>query len=486
MSLRHLIQLALVLAAPTILGAQTDRPISDSLRVRIDSVFATYDHTDFPGCALAVYQNGRIVYSRGYGMADLEHAIAISPTSVFDIGSTSKQFTASAIVLLAIDGKLSIDDDVRKYLPELPQYQRPITIRMLLNHTSGLRDYLTLMSLRGTNFDGVTNDRDALDLIVRQHAVNFEPGSEWLYSNSGFFLLSQIVKRVSGQTLASFAQQRIFAPLGMSHTHFHDDHTLIVPGRAIGYAPHHGGGFEIAMSGFEQTGDGAVMTTVQDLLKWDENFYTPTVGGERLLRELQTQGTLNSGKTLDYALGLFIGQYRGLRRVTHGGAWAGYRAELARFPTAHTSVACLCNLATARPSVLAERVSDIILGDKLGPAAPKAANASSGDGLRASAGTTRMLTRPQMAEYAGTYRVPELDTDLLVSTSDSGLVLRPAGVADSTIFVPGPKDVFRSGGFFTIAFTRDKSGRPARIAIDAGRVRGITGERRAAATAATR
>src|SRR6185503_13261523 len=165
--------------------------------------------------------------------------------SVFDIGSTSKQFTATSIVLLAQDGKLALDDDVRKYIPEMPQYQRPITIRMLLNHTSGVRDYLTLMELRGVNVDGVTTDRDALDLIVRQNATNFEPGSEYLYSNSGYFLLSQIVKRVSGMTLARFARQRVFEPLGMRDTHIHDDHTLIVPLRATGYSPRDSGGFRI-------------------------------------------------------------------------------------------------------------------------------------------------------------------------------------------------------------------------------------------------
>lgn len=172
---------------------------------RVDSVFVALDRSNSPGCALAIYRDGAIAYTRGYGMANLEHAIAITPQTVFDIGSTSKQFAAAAMVLLAQDGKLSIDDEVRRYIPELPAYQKPVTIRHLLNHTSGLRDYLTLMQLHGTDFAGVTGDQEALDLIVRQQALNFEPGSEFLYSNSGFFLLSQIVKRVSGKTLAQFA-----------------------------------------------------------------------------------------------------------------------------------------------------------------------------------------------------------------------------------------------------------------------------------------
>jgi CubicO group peptidase (beta-lactamase class C family) len=355
---------AVVLAMP-VAAAHAQALTADEVR-RVDSVFATLDRTTSPGCALAIYRNGAIVYSRGYGMANLEHGIPITSRTVFDIGSTSKQFAATAIVLLAQDGKLSIDDDVRTFIPELPVYQRPITLRHMLNHTSGLRDYLALMQLHGTDFEGVTTDQDALDLIVRQKAVNFEPGSEFLYSNSGFFLLSQVVKRVSGKTLAQFAAERMFLPLGMRDTHFHDDHRMIVTRRAVGYSPSPAG-FAIDMSLFEQTGDGAVYTTVEDLLHWDNNFYAPTLGGEGLLRDLHTQGRLNNGDTISYALGLFVDQHRGLRRVRHGGAWAGYRADLLRFPEARTSVACLCNLGTANPGGYADAVADVILRDRFAP-----------------------------------------------------------------------------------------------------------------------
>lgn len=471
MSMRALLVLAAFL--PPVVSAQ-DRGLPDSVAPRIDSVFARYDRTVSPGCALGVYREGKLLYGRGYGMANLEHAIAITPRTVFDIGSTSKQFTATAIALLAQDGKLTLDDDVRLHIPELPDYGKTITIRHLLNHTSGLRDYLTLMSLRGVNFDGVTTDRDAFDLIVRQKALNFEPGSEYLYSNSGFFLLSTIVKRASAKTLAEFAHERIFSPLGMRDTHFHDDHTRIVPERATGYEPASEGGFQIAMSGFEQTGDGAVMTTVEDLLKWDNNFYSPTVGGEQLLRDLHTTGVLSNGRVLTYALGLQVDEYRGLRRVRHGGSWAGYRADLVRFPDAKTTVACLCNLGSANPSALADRVADILLADRLGPATTTAPGAS--PAAPSSKPAPYTIAAADLHRYAGTYYAPELDAAFVVAPDSDGVRVTTQG-GESHRLAATARDTFSLRGL-TIVFGANRRGQPTAMTIDAGRVRGIRAERR--------
>jgi CubicO group peptidase (beta-lactamase class C family) len=445
----------------------------------VDQVFADYDRPDSPGCALGIYRSGRIVYARGYGVANLEQGVPITPTSVFDIGSTSKQFTAMSIALLAREGRLSLDDDIRKWIPEMPEYARRITIRHLLHHTSGIRDYLTLMSLRGTNFDGVTTDRDALGLIVRQRATNFEPGSEYLYSNSGYFLLGEIVRRVSGTSLATFAQGRIFAPLGMRQTHIHDDHTMIVPHRATGYAPRPGGGFRIDMSGFEQTGDGSVMTTVEDLLFWDRNFYAPTVGDTALLRVLLTQGRLTRGDTLAYAMGLVVGSRRGLRYVRHGGAWAGYRAELLRFPDHHTSIACLCNLASARPSTLADRVADIVLGQAFASAqtAPGATSAT-----RAATATVDSTppdprlashrTPEQLAPYTGNYYSDELDATFTITAQGGTLVARTT-TGEPRILRSTGADTFSDDEEVTFTFERDHAGRVSAALVSAGRVRGI-------------
>src|SRR6266404_1667107 len=287
----------------------------------VDEVFSDLTKPGSPGCALAVYRDGKIIYAKGYGLANIEENVAITPQSVFDIGSTSKQFTAASILLLEKQGKLSINDDVRKFIPELPAYGPPVTILQLLNHTSGLRDYLTLFVVAGLNIDSVTTDGDALALITRQKALNFAPGTDWLYSNSGFFLLSVIVQRASGKTLREFASDNIFAPLEMTHTQYRDDHAALIANRAMAYDEQENkSGYKLNVSYFEQTGDGAVHTSVEDLQKWDDNFYSPRVGGKEFLAEIQERGKLNNGNVLEYAKGLRLQDYRGLHTVSHGGS----------------------------------------------------------------------------------------------------------------------------------------------------------------------
>jgi CubicO group peptidase (beta-lactamase class C family) len=412
--------LAAIAAAGPVQGQSS---VPDSVARKIDAVFSRYGAAS-PGCALGVYRDGHIVYGKGYGSANLELGVPLTPASVFDIGSTSKQFTAMSILLLVKDGKLTLDDDVRTYLPELPDYGTRITIGHLLHHTSGLRDYTTLLVLAGEPTENWTTDDDALDILVRQHALNFKPGSEWQYSNSGFFLLSLIVKRVSGQSLRRFAQHRIFEPLGMTHTHIHDDHTMVVPTRATGYVPSDSGGpFRIEMSDWEQTGDGSVLTTVEDLVKWDENFYSGQIGGPAVLTQMVKPGTLASGKVLDYASGLFLGEYRGLKIVEHGGAWAGYRAQLLRFPTEHVSFACLCNLGSADPEGLAQRVADVYLADRLGPAPSRTASASD-----TVAGAGSPAVPPERLQAAvGTYRDLKLGGVARIVLTDGKLTLKYGG-----------------------------------------------------------
>ncbi|HMB29692.1 MAG TPA: serine hydrolase domain-containing protein [Blastocatellia bacterium] len=384
-------------------GAKDGGKDANDLNVKVDAIFAQYDKPDSPGCALGVIKDGKLVYERGYGMANLEHNIPNGPKLVYDIGSTSKQFTAASILLLAQQGKLSLDDDVRKHIPELPAYQKPITIRHLLHHTSGLRDYLTLFSLAGVNFDDTTTEKDALDIIARQKALNFTPGDEWLYSNSGYFLLSIIIKRASGKSFAEFAKENIFDQLGMKHTLILDNHKRIVPMRATAYSPNPRGGFQIEMSNFEQTGDGAVQTSIEDLSLWDQNFYEPKVGGKAFLEQIQTVGALNNGEKHDYASGLIIGEYKGLRRVSHGGSWAGYRAELARFPEQKFSVACLCNLSMTNPSILAMKVADVYLAEEIKALELKNAKEIekiTGGGLTG----TVVIAQEKLKEKAGIYR----------------------------------------------------------------------------------
>jgi CubicO group peptidase (beta-lactamase class C family) len=461
-------------------GAASANGPGDKTTAAVDEVFADLAKPGSPGCALGVYRDGKIIYAKGYGLANLEENIPITPASVFDIGSTSKQFTATSILLLEKQGKLSVNVDVRKYVPELPDYGQKITILHLLNHTSGLRDYLTLMELAGINTDSVTTDEDALALITRQMALNFVPGSDWLYSNTGFFLLSVIVKRVSGRTLREFAAENIFLPLGMAHTQYRDDHTSVVPSRAMAYDPkEHAEGYVLSVSYFEQTGDGAVHTSVEDMQKWDENFYSAQIGGKEFLAEIQEQGKLNSGKMLDYAKGLFIEDYRGLRTVSHGGAWGGYRAELLRFPEQHFSVACLCNFGTANPSKRAHEVADIYLASSL---KPKQEKKKEGEESRKKKDSIK-LTEEQIQTYTGDYWSEELGVAYRLGVADGKLkILKVMDAAGFPRLNGSSQDGLRATGMdefeavgtpATIHFKRDDTGAVKRFILDAGRTKGM-------------
>jgi CubicO group peptidase (beta-lactamase class C family) len=283
----------------------------------------------------------------------------------------------------------------------------------------------------------VTGDRDALEILARQKGANFEPGVEYLYSNSGFFLLSVIVQRASGRSLREFAAERIFRPLGMVHTQFVDRHDMVVPGKAGSYAMGQGG-FRLALANWEQTGDGAVNTTVEDLFQWDRNFYDPRVGGAGALRELLTPGVLNDGKPITYALGLTVDSYRGVRSVTHGGSWAGFRAQLSRYPDQKTSVIVLCNLAESAPGMLATRVTDILLGGKLGEAPSRAPVAP--------APARFAVDAASLASLAGTYRSSELLADWTISVERDTAYVR-VGPAAPEPMVPLAADSLRAAGF---------------------------------------
>ena len=375
-------------------SGQSPARITADTAQRIDAVFAAYDNTRSPGCALGVSQNGTLVYSRGYGMSTLEYDVAIAPDSIFHVASISKQFTAFSIALLASEGKLGLDEEVRRYVPELPEYGQRITVRHLMTHTSGLRDQWSLLRLAGWRPDDLITEEDVLKVVARQKSLNFTPGAEYLYSNTGFTLLGTIVKRVSGQSLREFAEARIFGPLGMRDTHFHDDHTMIVRRRTSVYQLRDGGGWQISIPVFDTIGATSLFTTVSDLLKWEQNFETALVGGRAVLDEMQTPGRLNDGKAIDYGLGLVAGSYRGARTVGHAGSDAGYRADVVRFPDQRLAIAALCNLGTIRPGVLTRKVAEIVLGPGvLTPLAPSVAVSQTSSRLSRARIGTRSQTK---------------------------------------------------------------------------------------------
>jgi CubicO group peptidase (beta-lactamase class C family) len=438
MSFVHRCLLAAVSLA-TLVFPSPSRGQSDdaALQRKVDQVFAAYDKPDSPGCALGVVRDGNLIYKRGYGQGSLELGVPLSSESVFYMGSVSKQFTAASVVLAAEQGYLSLDDDIRKWVPELPDYGKTVTLREMLHHTSGFRDVLGLLALSGRDSQDIHPTAEVLDLVAHQKALNYAPGDEFLYSNTNYFLMSVVIPRATGKSLSQFAEENIFKPLGMSHTRFYDDRSVVLPGRVAAYEPRANGGFRVDWStSFDMVGGGGLMSSVDDMLLWDRNFYDNKLGKGTLLKEMQTPGVLNNGKPIEYALGLFITKYRGLPIVEHGGANFGYRTELLRFPEEKFSVIALCNLGTSAPRGLANQVADIYLAGKF-PADAKGSSAT----------TAAEHVDPQ--PYAGTYRSAESHSVYTLAASNGDLTLfgqlhlKAAG-ANRFVYPGGPEFRFES------------------------------------------
>ncbi len=315
-----------------------------------------------PGCAVGVSLNGASVFEKAFGLAEMEHNVPNTAQTIFESGSVAKQFTAAALVLLQQDGKLSIDDPVRKYLPELPDYGSPLTIRHMLNHTSGLRDWFSVRALGGEGAgEHIVTQQLIFDTVVRQKGLDFTPGAEYSYSNSGYQLAAMIVERVSKQKLPEFVAERLLKPVGMKNTGYRDDFQRITPGRAQAYSKNGDGPWRLNMPMMTAHGGGGMLTTVGDWLKWNAMLEAKTWNAA-LVDALETQGVLNNGQKIGYALGLSVGSYKGNKQVAHGGATAGYRTFLARYPDKKLSIAVLCNGTAPDSTALANSIADEILG----------------------------------------------------------------------------------------------------------------------------
>lgn len=444
------------------LSAQAPDPRS----ARVDSIFAVMDRTTTPGCAVGAVQDGRLVHRRGYGMADLERGVPINSETVFYTGSVSKQFTAMAIALLARDGKISLDDPARKYIPEIPEAGSAITIRQMVHHMSGLREKWDLFLLRGMSPGYLVTQNDVLEVLKMQRDLNFAPGTEQMYNNTAYDMLATIVERASGKSIREYAAERIFGPLGMSRSQYLDDWSILVPGRAAGHSVANGK-VSLMPAHVETVGSGSVYSTVEDLARWDESFYTGQLGGEALLQLVQTPGKFNDGTVgpMNYAFGLMIDTWRGLRRVHHGGALAGFRAMIMRFPDQRFSAIVLCNLAQINPQTYAERVAEVYLGDKLGPSV--AASRPQPDAKS----TEPALTGTALAAYAGKYQSAELGItwtvtrkgDSLVATVVRGREVPMKAVAKDRYTVDNMQ----------VTFARDAKGRVNALLLTPGRSRNI-------------
>lgn len=451
-----LLLVAQPLAAQRAAGGRTPE------EARTDSVFSAFDRSDSPGCSVGVFRDGAIRYARGYGMANLELGVANSPHTVFDVGSVSKQFTAMSILLLQRDGKLDIDESVRKYIPELPAYADRITLRELLSHTSGIRDHFGLLEIAGRDFDGTADTVDYLRYITRSAAPNFEPGTRYLYSNSGFVLLAQIVYRVSGMPLSRFAAERIFAPLGMRDTRFQDDHTQIIPNRATAYMPR-GDHWAIRMSEFDDmAGAGGLHTTVEDFQKWLRNYDSVTVGSRDIVASMTTPTRLKNDSLAGtppeswYGLGIGVGTWRGLPVDSHTGVWGGYRAAFLRFPNNNLAVATFCNFTTAGPDTLARRVAAVWLGNALSPDIATTWQDSLRRAPRAS------VTAASLAAFAGAWRNDVLGEVRRTDVSGDTLYMLSGRRAP---LVPLGDARFRAAPATLITFEGDSAGAPNRLVV---------------------
>lgn len=376
--------LVLLVSAALPLAAQT------RLNGRVDSVFRQYASTATPGCAVGVAHNGRVLLERAVGMADLERGVALTSATILEAGSVSKQFTAAAVLLLARDGKLSLDDPVRRWVPEVPDFGRPITIRHLMHHTSGLRDWGSIAGVAGwPRNTRALGHAHVLQIIGRLRELNFPPGTEYEYSNSNYNLLAIVAERASGEPLPAFTQRRIFAPLGMRSTSWRDDAMRVVPGRALSYSRDSAGWRgERAIENIY--GNCCLLTTVGDLLKWNAAFDSTRLAGAGFRAEQERRGVLTGGRTITYAAGLFVDTYRGQPYVAHSGATAGYRAYAVRYPSSGVSVAVLCNAGNAD----AETMGDSVAGTLV----PFAARATPAPPPRAA------VPPAALADKAGLYR----------------------------------------------------------------------------------
>lgn len=439
-------------------------------KAEVDKIFVEWNKPNVPGGALAVVNDGKLVYANGYGIADLEHDVKITPSTVFYIGSVSKQFVTFCILLLEEQGKLNLDDPIQKYFPDFPVYESPLTIRHFIHHTSGVRDYLTLMDLKGRSYlDHITVD-EVYELIKRQSTLNFKPGDQYLYSNSCYFMLALIVEKVSGEPIRKFATTNIFEPLDMNHTQFYDDNTNIIRNRAFSYAKDETKkvGFDNLIMRFDLVGSGGVYSTIEDLYLWDQNFYHNKLGkgAQTIITRMQQDGILNDGKSAGYAFALENGMYKGLKTVSHSGALAGYRAQLIRFPEQQFSVIILTNRDDADPVTKSYQVADVLLKEKLIESEQKTEIVKSEPATKA----ITEIKDFKATDYAGNFYSIELDATYTVSVEDNNLKIKMPSNKPVGLMAKGA-DQFAVNGI-TFQFKRI-SGKVVGFKLDFGRVKNL-------------
>ncbi len=473
-----LLACAITLAASA--ACAPDRPSDPAIARGIDAVFADLDRPGSPGASVSVIRDGEIIHSRGYGYAQIEHDVPVTPATVFHVASVSKQFTAMAVTMLAAEGALSLDDHVQRHLDDVPWFQHPVTVRQLIHHTSGIRDQWQLLGIAGWRLDDVITTEQILGLMSRQRELNFVPGSEYLYSNMGYTLMAQVVEAVSGTSFPEFTRSHIFSPLGMDRTHFHDDHRHVVPNRAYSYAPTDddedgaptGPRFTKSVLSYANAGATSLFTTADDLARWLDNFRHETVGGPETMTLMKSRGILNNGDTIPYAHGIFMGNHRGLQTIGHSGGDAGFRTQVNWYPEANVGVVVLTNVANGNPGARARLVAEVVLAgsfpeDGVEEEADPPAPAPDAEPPAPPDAAT-------LAEYAGTYYSPELDAIYHVGTVNDGLVAHHIRHGEIALQPQSP-DHFATDSWFMreVRFGRDEEGAVTEMRVGGGRVRNL-------------
>ena len=406
------------------------------LSAQVDALLVQWNQLDTPGAAIAIVQDGEILYQQGYGMASIELDVPITPETVFPVASVAKQFTAAAIALLILEDKLNPDDNIRRYLPEFPDYGETITTAHLIHHTSGIRDWARLAWLSGDATDLWTEAR-VMEMLLRQQNLNFAPGSRHMYCNSGYVLLTMIVARISGVSFRQFCHENIFKPLGMNHSVFRDDHHMVIKGRASSYRYDPDGELQNITVHADVVGDFNLYTMVGDLAIWDANFYDNRLGGAKFLDLMHSTNPLTDGTRQDYAYGLVHDTYRGLKTVHHAGANASCRAQMMRFPEQKFTIICLSNTGSFNLNETVNGIADLYLAAPL--PIPELESAPE------DTDTPPTLSTERLTAYSGVYHSDELDTDYTLSVVDEGLVVTHPRLPDMPL-TPINEDVFSGNG----------------------------------------
>jgi CubicO group peptidase (beta-lactamase class C family) len=458
--------------APGLPGQQ--RQLPDAARAQIDILLAPFDLVSTPGCAVGIAQDGQLIFAHGYGMSDLAAGTRLSPTSVLGLASYSKQFTAAAIALLEQQGRLSTDDDIRRWLPEMPSYGSPIRIRDLLHHTSGIRDYLSMAGLAGHDAEGLLPPDVSMGLIIRQRGLNHPTGERSSYSNSNYFLLAQIVERATGMQFATFLADHIFKPLGMHHTRFASAGDA-VGGQAESYREAEDGRLMQVTLTSMLSGDGGAYGTVADLAKWEANFWNPTLGTDpaALVQTMRTEGRFADGRAIGYGWGTQFSTYRGARTEGHGGTWGGYRSMVLRFPAQRMAAIVLCNRLEISPFQVTRRLADIVIGDSL------AASTEAPGSLRTPGNpptpTGTMMARVVLEQYTGRFQSTELEASYIFALDSTGLTLATPWSSPQRVIVTHADTLATSGR--TLVIQRDSGGKVSGFTLNSGRVRGVEFQR---------